>query len=291
MSSLWLNLTFCLVIRYTSMMLRSLTTVNTMVWRMTCMCSFTHLFAGPLSWPNSYQSYRISGARESQEDPMVIYTVHLMNLTTQDQHELQMNPTAIPSPRFRFTHSFKLPQGHSVMCVLQLSAASVANPWFHRRAQLLEGEKLLLVIADRTGNLTVYLDGLAEVDGAIWRGRGKALNREKIGQDFLLAYDESKRMLGVVSSDRVCRSESIQFLVLTIPFQLLLHIFVFDDARGFQALGSSINLTAWYSEGSSIRHACFISGTEELLLVDSQAQARVFSLLTLQFRWEALVSL
>ncbi|KIJ13989.1 hypothetical protein PAXINDRAFT_100354 [Paxillus involutus ATCC 200175] len=200
-------------------------------------------------------SYQISGSRESHEDPMVIYTVHLMNLTAQDLHELQLNPTFIPSPRFRFTHTFKLPQGHSVV-----------------RAQLLEGEKLLLIVADRNGNLTVYLEGLAEVDGAIGRGRGKALNREKIGQDFLLAYDESKRMLGVVSSDR-----------------LLLHIFVFDDARGFQALGSSINLTAWYNEGSSIRHACFISGTEELLLVDSQAQARVFSLLTLQFRPATLV--
>ncbi|KIJ13981.1 hypothetical protein PAXINDRAFT_100347 [Paxillus involutus ATCC 200175] len=200
-------------------------------------------------------SYRISGSRESQEDPMVIYTVYLMNHATQDQHELELNPTTISSPRFKFTHSFKLPQGHSVV-----------------RAQLLEDDKLLLVVADRNGNLTVYLEGLAGVDGAIQRGRGKALNREKVGQDFLLAYDESKRMLGVVSSDR-----------------LLLHIFVFDDARGFQALGSSTNLTAWYNEGSSIRHACFISGTEELLLVDSQAQARVFSLPALRFRWAALV--
>ncbi|KAF8837464.1 hypothetical protein BDN67DRAFT_983236 [Paxillus ammoniavirescens] len=202
------------------------------------------------SWSNSSQSYQISGSRGSQEDPMVIYTVHLMNITTQDQHELQLNPAAIPSPRFRFTHDFKLPQGHSVV-----------------RAQLLEGEKLLLVVADRNGNLTVYLEGLAGIDGAIQRGRGKALNRDKIGQDFLLAYDESKRMLGVVSSDR-----------------LLLHIFVFDDVRGFQALGGSINLINWYKEGSSICHACFISGTEDLVLVDSQAQARVFSLVTLRFR-------
>ncbi|KIJ05810.1 hypothetical protein PAXINDRAFT_20962 [Paxillus involutus ATCC 200175] len=112
---------------------------------------------------SSSTSYQISGSRESHEDPMVIYTVHLMNLTTQDQHELQLNPTFIPSPRFRYTHSFKLPQGHSVI-----------------RAQLLEGEKLLLVVADRNGNLTVYLEGLAGVDGAIRRGRGKALNREKI---------------------------------------------------------------------------------------------------------------
>ncbi|KAG8219200.1 hypothetical protein J3R82DRAFT_13 [Butyriboletus roseoflavus] len=195
-------------------------------------------------------SYQISGSRTTQLDPMALYTVHLMNLTTQDQHELQLNPSTIPSPRFRFRHTFSLPLGHSVV-----------------RAQLLEGEKLLLVVADRVGNMIVYLDQLVNMDGAIARSRGKSLNREKIGQGFLLAYDESKKMLAVVSSDK-----------------LLLNIFVFDDARGFQALGSAIDLRQWYSEVVSIRHACFVSGSEELALVDSHSRARVFSLVTLQFR-------
>ncbi|KAG6369029.1 hypothetical protein JVT61DRAFT_1964, partial [Boletus reticuloceps] len=200
---------------------------------------------------SSLTSYQISGSRESQQDPMTIYTVHLLNLTTQDQHELQLNPSAIPSPRFKFHHRFTLPLGHSVI-----------------RAQLLEGERLLLVVADRVGNLSVYLDRLEGIDGAIARSHGKALNREKIGHDFLLAYDESKKTLAVVSSDK-----------------LLLHIFVFDDARGvFQASGSAISLHTWYSDAQSIRLACFVSGSEELVLVDSQAQARVFSLITLQFR-------
>ena len=78
------------------------------------------------------------------------------------------------------------------------------NPPVHssRRAQLLEGEKLLLVVAD-AGNLKVYLDRLAGMDDAISRGRGKVLNGEKIGQEFLLAYDESKKMLAVVSLGKV----------------------------------------------------------------------------------------
>ena len=61
----------------------------------------------------------------------------------------------------------------------------------------------MLVVTDRTGNLLVYLDNLAGMDGAIARGRGKLLNREKIGHEFLLAYDELKKMLAVVSSDKV----------------------------------------------------------------------------------------
>ena len=59
-------------------------------------------------------------------------------------------------------------------------------------------------MADRAGNLSVYLDRLAGMDGATAHGRGKPLNRAKIGQEFLLAYDESKKMLAVVSSDKVC---------------------------------------------------------------------------------------
>ena len=151
---------------------------------------------------------------------------------------------------------------------------------------MLEGEKLLLIISDRVGNLSVYLERLEVIDGAIARGRAKQLNREKIGQKFLLAYDESKKILAVVSSDKVRLRYCLLSHISHGPLpQLLLHIFVFDDARGFQALGSAINLHAWYADVVSIRHACFVSGSEELLLVDSLAQMRVFSLVTLQFRF------
>lgn len=72
-------------------------------------------------------------------------------------------------------------------------------------------------------------------------------------------------------------------LVLTIP-QLQLNVFVYDESRGFTASGSTINLNPWYCEGTTIKKACFTSGSEELLLVNSQAIARVFSLTTMQFR-------
>lgn len=145
----------------------------------------------------------------------------------------------------------------------------------------------MLVVADRAGNLVVYLDGLAAMAGTITRRRGKSLNREKIGHDFLLAYEESKKMLAVVSSDKVFAyvTEVVGDNSLTFKPQFQLHVFVYDNVRGFQASGSAINLHPWYSDGSSIRRACFVSGSEELVLVDSQAQARVFSLVTLQFRW------
>ncbi|KAG2340343.1 hypothetical protein BDR05DRAFT_889963 [Suillus weaverae] len=197
-------------------------------------------------------SVQISGLREHFEPPKLKFTVHPMQLTAQDLHSLQLDSSTIPSPQFRNSFSFKLPLGHSVVYV----------------AQLLPGEKIFLATTDQFGNLTVYLEYLTAIEGALVHGgRGKKLNSDKIGK-FVLAFDESKRVLSVVATEK-----------------LLVHIFVYDDDRvGFQANGSAINLMQWYHEGTSINHACFICGGEELLLVDTLAQARVYSLTTMQFR-------
>ena len=143
----------------------------------------------------------------------------------------------------------------------------------------------MLATTDRVGNLTVYLEHLTAIEGALTHsGRGKRLDRGKIGE-FVLAYDESKRMLSVVAAERVRSVQNMLEINLTTCIQLLVHIFVYDDStRSFHASGSAINLTQWYAEGTSISHACFICGSEELLLVDSFAQARVYSLTTMQFR-------
>jgi hypothetical protein len=82
-----------------------------------------------------------------------------------------------------------------------------------RKAQLLPSEKILLATTDRAGNLTVYLEHLAAIEGALAHGgRGKRLNRDKIGE-FVLAFDESKHMLGVVATEKVCSSE----ILLEVP--------------------------------------------------------------------------
>ncbi|KAH7907394.1 hypothetical protein BJ138DRAFT_1014577, partial [Hygrophoropsis aurantiaca] len=195
--------------------------------------------------------YRVSGSRESLDEPSLIFTINLLNITTQDHHNLQLDSTFIPSPHCRVSHNFRLPTGHSIT-----------------HAQLLEGDKLLLIVVDSAGNLLIYLERLSAIENAIERGRNKIFHRDKIGQGFILAFDESKGMLAV------CASTKLQ-----------LHIFVFDDGRGsMQAVGSAINLVPWYNDETTICQACFISGSEELLLVDSSAQARIFSLVTMQFR-------
>ncbi|KAH7908406.1 hypothetical protein BJ138DRAFT_1012879 [Hygrophoropsis aurantiaca] len=198
---------------------------------------------------------RVSGSRESLDEPSFIFVINLLNITIQEHHNLQLDPTFIPSPQCRVSYTFRLPTGHSIA-----------------HAQLLEDEKLLLVVVDSAGNLLIYLERLSAIDNAIERGQNKIFHRGEIGQSFILAYDESKCMLAVCA-----------------PTKLQLHVFVFGDGRGsMQALGSAINLVPWFNDETTICQACFISGSEQLLLVDSSAQARIFSLVTMQLRPAAL---
>ena len=76
----------------------------------------------------------------------------------------------------------------------------------------------------------------------------------------------------------------------TVSDQLQLHLFVFDETfKTLQRQGSAINLDLWYSQARiSILHMAFFSGKEEVVLVDSSAQARIFNFITLQFRCEIL---
>ena len=65
-----------------------------------------------------------------------------------------------------------------------------------------------------------------------------------------------------------------------------LHAFVFDETfKTLQGQGSAINLSPWYSQADiSIVLLSFVCGNDELVLVDSSAQVRIFSFVTLQFR-------
>ena len=65
-----------------------------------------------------------------------------------------------------------------------------------------------------------------------------------------------------------------------------LHAFVFDETfKTLQGQGSAINIAPWYSQADiSIVQVSFVHGNDEVVLVDSSTQVRVFSFVTLQFR-------
>jgi hypothetical protein len=61
------------------------------------------------------------------------------------------------------------------------------------------------------------------------------LHRDKIGDEFLLAFDESQAMLALISCDKVCnmRDPNVN-LEFTAP-QLQLNVFVHNEIQGFTA--------------------------------------------------------
>jgi len=72
-----------------------------------------------------------------------------------------------------------------------------------------------------------------------------------------------------------------------IVSQRTLHVFAFDEHfSNLQGWASPFELSDWYNNSETITHVCFVTGTgsEEVLLVDSRAQARIYSLVTQGFR-------
>ena len=66
---------------------------------------------------------------------------------------------------------------------------------------MLPRERCLLVIRLQDGSLQIYLERLGELEKAVEIGAAKKnLRKDKIGDDFLFAFDENKRMVAVFSN-------------------------------------------------------------------------------------------
>ncbi|KAI9437933.1 hypothetical protein BJY52DRAFT_1229957 [Lactarius psammicola] len=170
----------------------------------------------------------------------------------EQMHILQLDPSYVPTPVLneQLSQSFHIPSETVV-----------------KYAHLLEGDRILLSLIDSQGNVMILLDRLNRIDSAIRsRSYAKFFHQDKIGQMCLFALDESKRMLAVCASAR-----------------MQLHIFVLDEElKSLRELGAPINLLPFYNPEVSITQACFVHGSEEILFVDSNAQARIFSLIALR---------
>ncbi len=71
---------------------------------------------------------------------------------------------------------------------------------------LLASGKCLLIVDDNRpeGNLNIYLEQLSVLDNAIQQNRPrKLLHKNKLGENFVIAFDEIKRMLLLCASSKV----------------------------------------------------------------------------------------
>ena len=72
-----------------------------------------------------------------------------------------------------------------------------------RHIQVLDNEKCLLVVEDAGQNVYIYLQSFLNLSGAMEKRFHKRLHRDKLGDDFILAFDEQKRMLVVCAVTKV----------------------------------------------------------------------------------------
>lgn len=198
-------------------------------------------------------SYMVDGRVQCRLDPAIQYTVHPLALSTEDQQALQLDHTHIPALREqpRFSYSFKLPLKHRI-----------------RLMQLLAHDRCLLIVDDGGDKFHIYLGELRALGGATGNRRPmKVLDRAKLGADSIFSFDETTRLLSLCARQR-----------------LLLHIYAFDETFASIRSAHVVELKPWYNGETSIHQTCLVSGSEEVLLIDVSGQARIFSLVTQQFR-------
>ncbi|KIP12766.1 hypothetical protein PHLGIDRAFT_113364 [Phlebiopsis gigantea 11061_1 CR5-6] len=202
---------------------------------------------------------RIIGTQRWKSAATLRYKIHPLQLTEGDRHSMQLDPSHVPTPRHAAAaaHNFQLA---AEQCLLYF--------------QMLQNDKCLVIITGENGSVDVYLERFSDIDNAIQRHQTKKhLNQDRLGSRFLLAYDESKRMLAVFAVDK-----------------LQLHVLVFDEHfKSLQLLGNIIELRAWYDQQVSFTFLVFRSGpSEDLLIVEDGGHARLFSIITQQFRPSSL---
>lgn len=71
--------------------------------------------------------------------------------------------------------------------------------------QVLNDSRCLLVTRNERGVVSVYLERLLDLEGAVKSSRAKkTLSADKVQGDLLISFDETKRMLAVCVVDKVC---------------------------------------------------------------------------------------
>ena len=82
-----------------------------------------------------------------------------------------------------------------------------------RHLQLLENDKLLLIVDDHTGSILVYLDSQQNMQSAVQQAPRKHLHQSKIGENCAFTFDEARRILAVCETTKV-RSSHPKLLVI-----------------------------------------------------------------------------
>ncbi|QRV98826.1 cytochrome P450 family protein [Ceratobasidium sp. AG-Ba] len=184
--------------------------------------------------------------------PRTRYDIYPLILTESDAHLCQVNKDHTPRPRIISRHgfTFTLETGRS----LQFFETT--------------GDKCLAVVG-QLGRSELYIEDNHGLSSAINSSSSKLKLWHNDGQEHVYAFDQRTRLFAVYYGG----SEEPRIAIYQLDERL----------KEIKGRGSVISLKRWYDNTVDIQNLCFVSGLEEICLIESFGRARVLSLVTEQF--------
>ncbi|EUC60520.1 cytochrome P450 family protein, putative [Rhizoctonia solani AG-3 Rhs1AP] len=198
--------------------------------------------------------FRWSGRITSIRPAQTHHTLYPLELTAQDIQLCRVSETHVPQPKVDTRHKFEF---------------TLAKGWSVEFIQLIR-ERCLVVVSGK-GETRIYVEDSVTMNHAVNTTHGKVtLSNESLGGPRRkFAFDQAARLLAIVHGH---------------DDDPKLSIYIFDELfTNLRSRGSPICLRGWYDNKPDFKHVCFASG-EEICLVEAAGRARIFSLITQQFR-------
>ncbi|KAF8607193.1 hypothetical protein BDV93DRAFT_303052 [Ceratobasidium sp. AG-I] len=203
---------------------------------------------------NSSQ-FHWSGTRTVRYQAQARYRICPLEMTEEDSQACRTDEAYVPQPKLEWRHKFEF--------TLET----------HRKVEflcLVHGK--CLVVVSEPEQSRIYIEDNVSIDRAINTSPGKVTLHHKSlgGSCCIFAFDQTTRLFAIVHG----QEETLR-----------LSVYVFDELFvTLRSRGSPISLKGWYDSKVCISKACFISGSEQICLIETSGQARIFSLVMRQFR-------
>ncbi|CAE6431445.1 unnamed protein product [Rhizoctonia solani] len=201
--------------------------------------------------------FSVRGKRIKEHRQRTLFTIYPLELTEHDTQQCQSNEQYIPDPKLSNKHFFVF---------------SIYEEFAIKFVHLIQDKCLVIVAGPEKFDL--YLDDNVRLQGAIDIGKPKrSLKYDRLADpsQCIFAFDEGTRLLAFFHDTNLKGPE--------------LALFGFDETfSNIQARGSPFSLKEWYDTEVQIVKICFVSGCEEICLIEPSGRARVLSLVTLNFR-------
>ncbi|CAE6486977.1 unnamed protein product, partial [Rhizoctonia solani] len=201
--------------------------------------------------------FRVYSEHTTERGPRIIYTIYPFELTEHDIRHCRSNEQHVPEPRLSTKQffRFRLYEGFKTKFL-----------------QLIRDK--CLVIVQGPNQFDIYIDDIVRLPLSIEKTNPKrSIKYDRLGDPSrcVFAFDEGTRLLALFHCTDSKGPE--------------LSLYGFDETFSIiQARGSPFSLKEWYDTEVTIDKICFVSGAEEVCLIETSGRARVLSLVTLNFR-------